>query len=88
MVSKYGNPVSTPTFDPINKWGRMPKRKPAPDHSMWVCSVEEIETKARIAVGLVGPRGGADMLRDAILKQIELGKERRWADPQVVRVLA
>ncbi len=82
-----GNPAGAPDFNPINKWGRTPRRQPRPDTSMWVVSVEDRGTRERLCVGLVGPRGGADMLRDAIRKQIDLGKERRWADPQVVRVL-
>ncbi len=82
-----GNPAGMPDFNPINKWDRMPKRRPQPDISMWVVSVEERDTRRRIAVGLVGPRGGADMLCDAIRKQIELGNEKRWGDPQVIPVL-
>jgi hypothetical protein len=88
VVSKYGNPVSDPTFKPLNPWGRdFPKRPPRPDRTMWCVSVENRETKQRQLVGLVGPMGGAQMLCDAIKQQIELGKERRWADPQVVRIL-
>ena len=82
-----GNPAGVPNFKPINAWGRKPKRPPPVDRTMWCVSVENRGKKQRELVGLQGPWGGAQMLCDAIRKQIELGKERQWADPQVVRVL-
>jgi hypothetical protein len=87
MVSKYGNPVATPDFNPINKWGRRPKPKPKVDHAFFCVSVERVVDKGREMVGFVGPFDGAKMLRDAIAHQIELGRERNWADPQVIRIL-
>lgn len=87
MNSKFGNPVGAPDFNPINKWGRRPKRPPRVDHAFFCVSVEELATKKRLSVGFVGPFDGAKMLRDAIQHQIELGRERNWADPQVVRIL-
>ena len=87
MNSKYGNPVSAPNFNPINKWGRMPKRPPPQDRSLWVCDVEDVESGKRVQIGLVGPKQGAEMLAGAVRRMNEMGK--CWAaDPQVVRVLS
>ena len=82
-----GNPAGAPNFNPINKWGRMPRRAPPQDHSMWVCDVEDTETRRRVQIGLVGPKQGAEMLAEAVRRMNEKGK--CWAaDPQVVRVLS
>lgn len=82
-----GNPVGAPDFRPINAWGRMPKRSPPQDRSLWVCNVEDKETKRRVNIGLVGPKQGAEMLADAVRKMNEIGK--CWAaDPLVVRVFS
>ena len=87
MNSKYGNPVATPNFRPLNPWGRgFPKRPPPPDKSTWCVSVEDRALGTRVLAGVAGPRDGAQMLCDAIKQQIELGRERSWADPQVVRI--
>jgi len=80
-----GNPAGMPDFRPINAWGRMPKRKPRQDHSMWVCNVLDRTTGQRVNIGIVGPRDGAEMLAAAVRKSNEIAKP--WAaDPQVVRV--
>ncbi len=85
--SKYGNPVSTPNFRPLNPWGRgFPKRPEPMDKSTWCVSVFDRNLGTRVMAGVVGPRDGPQMLCDAIKQQIELGRERNWADPQVVRV--
>ena len=88
MNTKYGNPVATPDFKPLNPWGRgFPKRPPPQDMTLWVCNVEDRDSGRRVNIGLVGPKAGAEMLADTVRKMNETGK--CWAaDPQVVRVLA
>lgn len=82
-----GNPAGAPDFRPLNPWGRMPKRQPPVDKTMWVCNVEDRETGKRLNIGLIGPRAGAEMLAAAVRKANETGKS--WAaDPQVVRILS
>lgn len=82
-----GTPAGMPDFKPMNPWGRMPKRPPKQDRTLWVCNVEDRDTKQRLNIGLIGPKAGAEMLRDAVLKMNELGK--CWAaDPQVIRILS
>lgn len=54
---------------------------------LWQVYVERTEDGESIPVCPAGPKEGAQMLCEAINKQIALGRELVWTNPRVERVL-
>jgi hypothetical protein len=86
-----GNPAGFPDFVPLNPWGRgMPKAAPRSKPAVFQLVVRDLRNGGREL--RVGPKCEtaeiAEALCMAIKQQIELGREKRWADPQVINFTA
>lgn len=86
-----GSPAGFPDFVPLNPWGRgMPKVAPRDKPAVFQLVVRDLHNGGREL--RVGPKCGVpdvpEALCIAIKEQIGLGRETRWADPQVINFTA